>query len=107
MKHASSNPPLPSPLQVLLAPHQVVNQPARDQQEKHLPDFSSLATQVLHYLSYQHAWSGLRVHTRSPVTGEALERPLVSGVPERRLYVHPDEQVELLKVAEKRRRGKS
>lgn len=34
----------------------------------------------------------------SPVTGEALARPMISGLPPRRAYVHPDEQAEILKT---------
>lgn len=55
-----------------------------------------LALQVSHNLQYQHRWTCLKVHTTSPVTNQPLPRPLVSGMPPKRLYVHPDEQVELL-----------
>jgi tRNA-splicing endonuclease subunit Sen15 len=55
-----------------------------------------LALQVLHNLQYQHRWTNLRIHTQSPITGSPLPRPLVSGLPPKRLYIHPDEQVELL-----------
>lgn len=72
----------------------------------HLPNEQSLAQQILHNLQYQHYWTDLRVHTQSPVTHEALPRPLVSGLPPQRLYVHPDEQVELLKKADRERKAR-
>lgn len=35
------------------------------------------------------------------MTGSSLPRPLVAGIPPRRAYVHPDEQVEILKAEHK------
>ncbi|KAF2403668.1 hypothetical protein EJ06DRAFT_287433 [Trichodelitschia bisporula] len=65
-----------------------------------------LALQVLHNLQHQHRWTRLTTHTFSPLTGAPLPRPLISGLPPARLYVHPDEQIELLKVeAERKRKG--
>jgi tRNA-splicing endonuclease subunit Sen15 len=63
--------------------------------ESHLHD---LASTILYNLQYQHDWTSLSVHTHSPLTGEPLSRPLVSGLPPRRIYVHPDEQIETLKA---------
>ncbi|KAI9710768.1 MAG: hypothetical protein M1828_002110 [Chrysothrix sp. TS-e1954] len=57
-----------------------------------------LALQVQHNLQYQHDWTALTVHTASPVSSSLLPRPMISGVPPRRVYVHPDEQVELIKA---------
>jgi len=37
------------------------------------------------------------IHTHSPITSLPLPRPLISGLPPRRAYIHPDEQIELLK----------
>ncbi|KAJ4985942.1 hypothetical protein SVAN01_08524 [Stagonosporopsis vannaccii] len=73
----------------------------------HLPGLHSLALQILHNLQHQHYWTDLRVHTHSPLTKEKepLPRPLVSGLPPQRLYVHPDEQVELLKDADRQRKA--
>ena len=71
----------------------------------HLPGLHSLALQILHNLQYQHYWTDLKVHTHSPLTKEPLPRPLVSGLPPQRLYVHPDEQVELLKDADRQRKA--
>ena len=71
----------------------------------HLPSLHSLALQILHNLQYQHYWTDLKVHTHSPLTKEPLSRPLVSGLPPQRLYIHPDEQVELLKNADRQRKA--
>lgn len=71
----------------------------------HLPQWHSLALQIQHNLQYQHHWSDLHVHTHSPLTNEPLPRLLVSGLPPQRLYVHPDEQVELLKEADRKRKA--
>lgn len=57
----------------------------------------ALAAQVLHNLQYQHDWTSLELHTRSPIGKHPLEKPIVSGVPPHRIYVHPDEQIEMLK----------
>ena len=71
----------------------------------HLPSLHSLALQILHNLQYQHYWTDLKVHTHSPLTKEPLSRPLVSGLPPHRLYIHPDEQVELLRNADRQRKA--
>ena len=71
----------------------------------HLPQLQSLAIQIQHNLQYQHSWSDLHVHTHSPLTNEPLPRPLVSGLPPQRIYIHPDEQVELLKEADRKRKA--
>ena len=71
-----------------------------------LKNFYQLALQVRHSLQYEHQWSYLTIHLVSPITNQPLPRPLISGLPPKRLYVHPDEQVELLK-AEKERKNNS
>ncbi|EMD87471.1 hypothetical protein COCC4DRAFT_70913 [Bipolaris maydis ATCC 48331] len=73
----------------------------------HLPNEISLARQIMHNLQHQHDWTALCLHTHSPITNDPLPRPLVSGLPPRRLYVHPDEQVELLKKADRERRARA
>lgn len=73
----------------------------------HLPNEQSLARQILHNLQHQHYWTDLHVHTQSPTAQEPLPRPLVSGLPPQRLYVHPDEQVELLKKADRERKARA
>jgi tRNA-splicing endonuclease subunit Sen15 len=55
-----------------------------------------LARHVLHNLQYQHRWTDLTLHDVSPINGQPMPRPLLSGMPPRRIYVHPDEQVEML-----------
>lgn len=59
--------------------------------------FQNLALQVLHDLQHQHDWTSLHIHTHSPITNLPLARPLISGLPPHRIYVHPDDQVEELK----------
>ena len=56
-----------------------------------------LAAQVLHNLQYQHDWSSLQFHYKSPIDGRPLQKILISGLPPHRIYVHPDEQIEMLK----------
>ncbi|PVI01979.1 hypothetical protein DM02DRAFT_495088, partial [Periconia macrospinosa] len=67
----------------------------------------ALATQILHNLQHQHFWTHLQIHTHSPITKEPLPRPLISGLPPQRLYIHPDEQIELLKTADRARKAKA
>ena len=59
---------------------------------------AELARSVLENLQYQHDWTDLQVHTHSPVDQSPLPRPLISGLPPRRLYLHPDDQIELLRA---------
>lgn len=100
--HSTEPVVLPSPLQAFVA---VDADPAT---ALHLPQLQSLALQIQYNLQYQHYWTDLHVHTHSPLTNKPLPRPLVSGLPPQRIYVHPDEQVELLKEADGRRKaGKS
>jgi tRNA-splicing endonuclease subunit Sen15 len=91
----------PAPLQLF------VSDPTSLISTTHLPHEQSLARQILHNLQHQHYWSELQVHTHSPVTNAPLPRPLVSGLPPQRLYVHPDEQVELLKKADRERKARA
>lgn len=56
----------------------------------------NLALQIAHNLRHQHLWTDVRIYTHSPTTSLALPRPLISGLPPVRLYVHPDEQIALL-----------
>ena len=71
----------------------------------HAPHYHHLATQILHNLRFQHDWTVLRIHTHSPLSStsspQLLPRPLISGCPPQRIYVHPDEQVEMLKAGVK------
>ncbi|KAF2006137.1 hypothetical protein P154DRAFT_254280 [Amniculicola lignicola CBS 123094] len=93
---ASKQPVEPAPIQQLV-------QDSELQSHSHLPASTTLALQIQHNLQYQHAWTDVRVHSHSPVTNEPLVRPLLSGLPPKRLYVHPDEQIDLLKEAQRQR----
>ena len=57
-----------------------------------------LAVAVLENLQFQHEWTNLEIHTHSTADRTPLPRPLVSGLPPRRLYLHPDDQIELLRT---------
>jgi tRNA-splicing endonuclease subunit Sen15 len=68
---------------------------------RHPAHLNRLAVQILHNLQYAHSWTSLTLHTESPENpGALLPRPLVSGIPPQRIYIHPDEQIELLKTGE-------
>jgi tRNA-splicing endonuclease subunit Sen15 len=57
-----------------------------------------LATQIQHNLQYQHSWAALAIHTHSPLTSLPLPRPIISGLPPKRAYIHPDEQAAVIKA---------
>ncbi|KAH6681950.1 Sen15 protein-domain-containing protein [Halenospora varia] len=57
-----------------------------------------LAATILHDLKYAHDWTSLTIHTHSTLTQALLPRPIISGLPPKKVYVHPDEQVEILKA---------
>ncbi|KAK4634036.1 putative tRNA-splicing endonuclease subunit tsp-1 [Fulvia fulva] len=80
----------PSELQKLLNSHPMSPSSTQDS------DLHNLALQIAHNLRYQHLWTDVRLHTNKPETSQPLSRPILSGIPPRRLYVHPDEQIELL-----------
>lgn len=85
------------------------------QLSSHPSHLGDLAALVLHNLQFQHDWHSLTIHTRVTATeaapeskqesmgqlGPLLPRPLVSGVPPRRVYIHPDEQIEMIKAGVK------
>ena len=62
----------------------------------HSPPLNNLAIQVRHNLQHQHDWTRLTIHAAS-----TLPRPLISGLPPQRIYIHPEEQIALLKKGEK------
>ncbi|KAI5370694.1 putative tRNA endonuclease-like domain superfamily, tRNA-splicing endonuclease subunit Sen15 [Septoria linicola] len=64
----------------------------------HLSDHHNLSLQIAHNLHYQHLWTHIYLHTTSPSTSSPLPRPIISGLPPQRLYVHPDEQIALLQA---------
>ncbi|KAH8880746.1 hypothetical protein GQ53DRAFT_669248 [Thozetella sp. PMI_491] len=57
----------------------------------------NLTKLVLENLEFQHDWTELQVHSTPN-----LPRDVIFGLPPRRLYIHPDEQIEIIK-AEKNR----
>ena len=75
----------------------------------------ALAVQIEHNLRYQHNWTSLQIHTHLPFdrispnpsrnpnphpsdhSPSPLPRPLISGQPPSRIYVHPDDQRDELK----------
>ncbi|KAB8343258.1 hypothetical protein FH972_022846 [Carpinus fangiana] len=59
----------------------------------------ALALQVKQNLERQHDWTSVQVYTHSPLQeNQELPRPILSGIPPRRVYIHPDEQIELIKA---------
>ena len=78
---------------------------------EHAPEVQNLALQIAHNLRFQQGWTDLRVHFRVSSEGQrrasaaALPRPMISGLPPQRLYVHPDEQIEVLQ--QQRKEGKA
>ncbi|KAF1827821.1 uncharacterized protein K489DRAFT_310788 [Dissoconium aciculare CBS 342.82] len=62
-----------------------------------------LTLQIAHNLRYQHNWRDIRLHTRpasiiSTTPKQSPSRPLLSGLPPRRVYTHPDEQIDILQT---------
>lgn len=51
----------------------------------------NLTNTVLQNLQDQHDWTTLQV-----VDGDGHQRPIIKGMPPRRLYIHPDDQIEAL-----------
>ena len=74
---------------------------SRPPQEAHSAIYHNLALQVGHNLQYQQGWTEVYTRTISPLLNRPLPRPLISGLPPHRIYVHPDDQVEELKRAVK------
>jgi tRNA-splicing endonuclease subunit Sen15, fungi type len=90
--------PEPSSLQNLLTKSSSLSpqsQPSLEEETQHL---ENLALQIAHNLKYQHSWTSIRIHYESTSSGQPLPRPLISGLPPKRLYIHPDEQIELLQI---------
>ncbi|KAI9791899.1 MAG: hypothetical protein M1833_001317 [Piccolia ochrophora] len=88
----------PNPNSALTAFIQSTEPPSSN---SHTPHHTHLAAHVLHNLKYQHNWTDLRLHTHSPLSPSTpLPRPLVSGLPPQRIYLHPDDQIDLLQRRE-------
>ncbi|KAF2834703.1 hypothetical protein M501DRAFT_1009007 [Patellaria atrata CBS 101060] len=90
--------PKPSALSSHLSTH-LSQYPSPDHEQPYI----SLALQIEHSLRYEHRWTRLHLHTHSPLDGRRLARPMLAGTPPQRLYVHPDEQVEM--VSREARKG--
>lgn len=58
---------------------------------------TALTHVVLNNLKNQHDWVKVETHTHAN-----LLRPLIYGLPPKRLYVHPDEQIETIKAEKER-----
>lgn len=72
-----------------------------DPSSPHAPYLQALALQIKHNLQHQHLWTDLQIHTHSASSTTPLPRPLISGLPPTRLYIHPDEQMALLQAQKK------
>jgi tRNA-splicing endonuclease subunit Sen15 len=83
--------PAPSALTTFIDEHTLEDQP-------HPKYLQQLALQTMHNLEYQHRWTALKIHTVSTITKLPLPRPIISGLPPKRLYIHHDEQIELLRA---------
>ena len=61
----------------------------------------ALALQVQYDLQYQHDWTAIKLHTHSGAStslpASLLPQPLLSGLPAHHVYIHPDEQGDILK----------
>lgn len=93
----------PSAIEVDLPPTSALQETINEskvtiQQSPHPTHLHHLAIQILHDLQHQHDWTSLTIHTHSSLTKNPLPRPVISGLPPRRAYIHPDEQIEILKV---------
>lgn len=82
------------------------NQLPRD--SPHPPYAHLLALNIAHNLRFEHDWTDLRIHYQllaGSASAHILPRPMISGLPPNRLYVHPDEQIEILQ--KQRQQGKA
>lgn len=56
-----------------------------------------LVAAVYGNLENQQDWTSLKRHAFAPESKIPLPRPLISGLPPRRIYIHPDDQIEMIK----------
>jgi len=105
----NSTSPLPSPLEnnPLSGLHQfsLANKLPKD--APHPPHAHTLALQIAHNLRFQHGWTDIRLHYHPSrqAAAPSLPRPVISGIPPQRLYMHPDEQIDVLQ--RQREKGKA
>lgn len=98
-------PPSPtSALQSLLLSKPTLSQQSSSSSstESHHHHYYNLALQIAHNLHYQHLWTDIYLHYNTPSLREKSCRPILSGLPPRRIYVHPDEQIALLQEKKKK-----
>ena len=62
----------------------------------HKASHQHMAVQVLHGLRHEHRWTDLQIHSHGS-SGILLPRPMLSGKPPQHVYVHPDDQIQMLK----------
>ncbi|KAI1842313.1 hypothetical protein JX266_011481 [Neoarthrinium moseri] len=63
----------------------------------HQDYISDLVAVVFENLENQHDWTSLETHTHSSSGKISHPRPLISGFPPRRIYIHPDDQIEMIR----------
>ncbi|KAI9833047.1 MAG: hypothetical protein M1819_003880 [Sarea resinae] len=98
MASPTAAPPPPSAFSAL-AESSSTDNPTTQAAQVHPAHLQTLALQVQHNLQHQHDWTALTFHTHSPLSPTTpLPRPILSGLPPQRLYIHPDEQIEMLKA---------
>lgn len=98
-------PPSPtSALQSLLLSKPTLSQQSSSSSstESHHHHYYNLALQIAHNLHYQHLWTDIYLHHNTPSLRKKNCRPILSGLPPRRIYVHPDEQIALLQEKKKK-----
>ena len=73
----------------------------------------SVALQVQHNLQYQQQWTSLTLHTSCNLqvaggqfNSQILSRPILSGLPPMRLYIHPDEMVAHISLERKKEKDR-
>ena len=101
LRPLAPKPPLQTPLPVespLSGLHQFIQENKLPKNSPHPSETHTLALQVAHNLRFQHGWTEIELHYNPSSAGSAksLPRPVISGLPPKRMYVHPDEQMELL-----------
>lgn len=64
--------------------------------ETHLP--RDPPASVLENLRDQHHWTNTHTHTHTADNSTPLPRTLISGLPPRRIYIHPEEQAEAIEA---------
>ncbi|KHO00877.1 tRNA-splicing endonuclease subunit Sen15 [Metarhizium album ARSEF 1941] len=62
-----------------------------EQEQHESPAVNDICDAVLHNLADQHDWTSLELRD-----GPEQPRPLIKGLPPKRLYLHPDDQIAAL-----------